>query len=254
MQDPRYKNFSHGNRDISYTFEPAQKADAPLVVILHGHTRTPTASKFRHEDWNVLCPVDNFGYEGWGSWFLGEGGDLFWLEAMPELIRHVYSGDKYYFCGSSMGGYGSILHGCRMRARGVYANIPQTRLLGSTYSNSGMKKFFEPIFKCGDMSPYNDLRNVLEKHLPTSFILSGLRWDKPKYIEEQTFPFLAALCENEVNFRSEIHFGAGHKLTYTTVESLALLAQHFDEIEENYARKMRLMKRRLGEGPVRGAG
>src|SRR5690606_15804942 len=130
--------FSHRGREISYTFSPAEREDAPLVVILHGHSKNPRASRYRNPDWNVLCPIDNFGWKGYGSWFIGEGGDFFWLDAMPLLIRKVYSGEHIYFCGSSMGGYGAILHGCRMKAQAVYANIAQTQLLGSTYSDNGM--------------------------------------------------------------------------------------------------------------------
>ena len=188
------QTFNYSGRSIQYRFTPAKTLNAPLVIILHGHTKTPAASRYQSPHWNVLCPVDNFGYKGWGSWYLGESGDFFWLEAMPKLVEFIGVSDTYYFCGSSMGGYGALLHGIRMRAHGVYANIPQTRLLGSRYSESGMKMYFEPIFGLeAQASPYNDLRNLLIKDLPTSVILSGLRWDKPQYLEEQTLPFIEAI-------------------------------------------------------------
>ena len=44
-----------------------------------------------------------------------------------------------------MGGYGALLHGARFGATAVYANVPQVQLLGSKYSENGMKKHFEPI-------------------------------------------------------------------------------------------------------------
>lgn len=223
-------------RDFVFSFTPASHGSAPLVVILHGHTKSPVASKFKDPNWNVLCPIDGFGYSGWGSWFLGERGEFFWLDAMPTIIRSVYAGERIYFCGSSMGGYGAILHGVLNNARAVYANIPQTWLLGSSYSESGMKKYFEPIFNPGEISPYNDLRQILSPRLPTSFILSGLRWDKKNYLEEQTLPFLRRLCECEINFHSEIQFGAGHSLTHTMAESIAMFQRFDAEIEENYAR------------------
>ena len=232
--------FEFDGRNILYSFTPAKQADAPLVVILHGHTKTPAASRYQSPDMNVLCPVDNFGFSGWGSWYLGENGDNFWLKAMPALIREVYDGDKLLFCGSSMGGYGAILHGILNRALAVYANIPQTRLLGSSYSESGMKKFFEPVFKPGEASPYNDLRNILAPDLPTSFILSGLRWDKPHYIEEQTLPFIEALCRHGINFQSEIRLGEGHALTYTTAQSIDLLRQNMENFIAHYQQKERI--------------
>ena len=182
--------FSFEDRDIKYTFRPSEDVDAPLLVHLHGHTLSPRTSKFHDPEWNVLCPVDDFGVKGAGSWYLGEKGDLFWLRAMPALINNVYKGKKVFFAGSSMGGYGSILHGTLNDAHGVYANIPQTFLLGSSYAERGMKRFFEPIFAAGDRHEYNDLRNVLRNRMPTTFIISGIRHDQADYLEEQTFPFL----------------------------------------------------------------
>ena len=238
MEDKREKVFKYGAREFIYTYEAADDPLAPLVVILHGHSKEPRASRFRSSEWNVLCPVDRYGYQGWGSWFLGEDGEYFWLEAMPALVRYVYKGRKIYFCGSSMGGYGAILHGIQMRAYGVYANVAQTRLLGSTYSESGMKKFFEPIFGTDRRSRFNDLGSLITRDLPTSFILTGLRWDKPCYLEEQTFPFLDKLCRCEVNFRSEIRFGHGHSLTYTMPEAINLFKSAGEDIEGHYEAKI----------------
>lgn len=236
--DRAYSVFDIGGRSISYSFTPAARDGMPLVVILHGHSKTPAASRYRHPDWNVLCPVDNFGFGGFGSWYLGEGGDYFWLEAMPALINHVHAGQQIYFCGSSMGGYGAILHGSRLGARGVYANIAQTRLLGSTYSEKqGMRRFFAQIFGEDVDPPYNDLRSVLRDDLPTSFILSGLRWDKPGYIEEQTLPFLEALCGRGINFQSELRFGSGHGMTYTMAEAIELFVRNAAAIDDNYLAK-----------------
>lgn len=229
--------FRHGTRDLRYLFTPADDARAPLVVILHGHTPNPVPSRYRSPAWNVLCPLDEFGQGGAGSWWLGEAGDHFWLDAMPALISRLYEGDRLFFCGSSMGGYGAILHGVLNRARAVYANIPQTRLLGSSYSEDGMKVFFEPIFRKAIPTIYNDLRDVLSDDLPTSFLLSGIRWDKRFYIEEQTLPFLEALCARRINFQSEIRFGEGHALTHSIAEAVALFDKNMRGIEENYRKK-----------------
>lgn len=205
-------------RTIKYQFTAAEEKNAPLLVIFHGHMLNPRPSKFRHPGWNVLCPVDSFGVNGAGSWFLGENGDFFWLDVIPELISQVYDGEEIYFCGSSMGGYAAILHGSRMQGVAVYANIAQTWLLGSTYSERGMKKFFSPIFGDNEPGSFNDLANVLERDGKTSYIISGLRWDKPKYLEEQTFRFINHLLENKLNFSVDLRFGEGHDLTHTMPE------------------------------------
>ncbi len=51
--------------------------------------------------------MDNYGYDGLGSWYLGEDEDFFWLDAMPEILSYVRerSGkSRLYMWGSSMGG------------------------------------------------------------------------------------------------------------------------------------------------------
>lgn len=235
MEELRTFNFE--GRSISYTFRPAEVASAPLLVILHGHTKTPRPSKFKDPRWNVLCPVDNFGFNGYGSWFLGEGGDLFWLRAMPALISHVYSGNKLFFAGSSMGGYGAILHGTLNKACAVYANVAQTKLLGSTYSAQGMSRYFAPIFGESLDHDCNDLRNFIVKGMPTTFIVSGFRFDKENYLEEQTFSFLEKLVEANVNFSHELRLGTGHTLTHSVVEISELFLNNYENILQNFQEK-----------------
>ena len=43
------------------------------------------------------------------------------------------------------GGWGNHMNGCILGAKAVYANVPQIKLLGSTYSELGMKKFFDAV-------------------------------------------------------------------------------------------------------------
>lgn len=68
-----YENFEFitdsKNRKMYYQFTPAKKpSNAPLFVILHGHTFNAKPSKYKNEDWNILCPIDNFGVNKSGSW------------------------------------------------------------------------------------------------------------------------------------------------------------------------------------------
>lgn len=141
------------NRVITYYETLAKEKNKPILIILHGHGYVETPAQFRSENWNVICPIDDFGENKWGSWFLGEKGDFFWIQAIRDIIEHIRqeSGSgRLYFWGSSMGGYGAILHGYLNYATAIYANVPQTHLLGSTYSNNGMCKYFDPIFDNAD--------------------------------------------------------------------------------------------------------
>lgn len=177
-------------------------------------------------------PIDDFGFNGFGSWFLGENGDNFWLEAIPDLVRTHYQGRDICFMGSSMGGYAALLHGIRMNASVVYANIAQTRLLGSTYANQGMAKFFEPIFRDGVPNKFNDLRNLVSHEIKTSFLLTGQRWDKPNYLTEQTFAFVQKLTECDVPFSLEIFPSGGHTLSIPLAEAADKVASTLSSISQ----------------------
>lgn len=198
-------------RKFNFAFRPSAPQH-PLLVVLHGHNKNPRPSKLKSEIFNVLCPMDNFGLNGCGAWFLGENGDFFWLDAMKIIIDHVYSGNEIYFIGSSMGGYGAILHGILNNASGIYANIPQTKLLGSAYAQQGMQRYFSNIFGDHANSEYNDLKQVIKPGLTTHFDLTATRWDREGYLQEQVFDFVSQLIYNNLSFSFEVVSAKGHGL------------------------------------------
>lgn len=97
-----------------------------------------------------------------------------------------------YFWGSSMGGYGALLHGYLNHAKAIYANIPQTRLLGTSYSDNGMKKYFEKIFGV-NVGKCNDLRAVISKDVGCYYFLCFNQLEKNDYFAEQCLPFVLHL-------------------------------------------------------------
>jgi hypothetical protein len=76
-------------RPIDFYFTPAETENKPLLVIYHGHGYTQIPSAFKSPSYNVVCPMDHFGYDGLGSWYLGENGDFFWVNAMREILKYV---------------------------------------------------------------------------------------------------------------------------------------------------------------------
>lgn len=74
------------------------------------------------------------------------------MRTIVQRLKDQGSGD-IYFWGSSMGGFGALLHGYLNRAKAVYANVPQTKLLGTAYSDFGMRKYFEKIFSGCNAEP-----------------------------------------------------------------------------------------------------
>ncbi len=229
------------NRKMYYQFTPAKEpSNAPLLVILHGHTFNAKPSKYKNEDWNILCPIDNFGVNNAGSWWLGEKGDFFVKDLLQTLIfkirNDINSNKGLFFWGSSMGGYGALLHGMMLNAKAIYANIPQIKLLGSSYSEKNMKKFFEPIFGTDENSIFNDVTNFLDILNPQDnplFFLVQSRFDYKNYLEEQGLYFLQKCKDNNINISFEIVPENGHKVFYSIDESVKKLEKYIDIMEED---------------------
>tara|TARA_B100001093_G_scaffold481561_1_gene512401 strand:+ start:205 stop:942 length:738 start_codon:yes stop_codon:yes gene_type:complete len=209
----------HEEREMEYRFVPAESnpESAPTLIILHGHGNYPPARAV-YSDWNVFNPLDNFGFNGLGSWWLGENGVKFTLELFDlaleqalESIGQTISTSKLFIYGSSMGGYGAILHGTRIGALGVYANVPQIVLLNSTYSKLGMKKYFRPIFTSDQGDDYNDLRQILAEvdNHPLYFLCEN-RFGQENYLQEQCMTFVNFLTDLELNYHLEIIPKEGH--------------------------------------------
>ncbi len=212
-------SITHDGREMEYRFVPSKSSpeSAPTMIILHGHGNYPPA-RAEYSDWNVFNPLDNFGFDGLGSWWVGENGIPFTinlldraLEMALNSINQTIKSAKLFIYGSSMGGYGAIAHGARLGALGVYANVPQMKLLNSTYSDLGMKKYFRPIFNSDDGNEYNDVRNLLvhyDTH-PIYFICEN-RFGQKNYLEEHCLSLVEFFNQNDLNYHLEIIPKKGH--------------------------------------------
>lgn len=226
-------------RRMYYKYTPAKNQPGkPLLVILHGHGFAAKPSKYTNSDLNVLSPIDAFGVDQCGTWWLGENGDFFVKEMLHSLIKEKLknSSGQLYFWGSSMGGFGALLHGILLEADAVYANIPQVKLLGSTYSDRGMKKYFAPIF--GDASPglFNDLADLLESRLkgnllgkPPLFFIAQSRFDYENYLEEQSLYFFKRCLKLGFNIHYEVFPKKGHALMMPLNESVEKMLSYPNE-------------------------
>ncbi|BFU77530.1 hypothetical protein ALC152_07450 [Arcobacter sp. 15-2] len=220
------------NRKIQFRFTGAEEKNKPILFILHGHGHSGEPSKFESPSWNIVCPMDYFGVDNFGSWYLGEEGDLFWLEVMPLIISFVrkQSGNgRLHFWGSSMGGYASIVHGRLNNATAIYANIPQTFLLKSNYSKNGMKKFFSPIF--GDIidNKLNDLNLLFSERSRTKYFLCFNQLEGGNYFEEQGLRFITHLNKLKQKFYLEVRPITSHGKNHGVSEAINLFKKYKDE-------------------------
>ena len=233
-----YDNISsviHDGREMEYRFVPAKQnpKSAPTFIILHGHGNYPPA-RAAYPDWNVFNPLDNFGFNGLGSWWLGENGIKFTIElfnlALEKALSSVdqtLSTSKLFIYGSSMGGYGALLHGVRIGAKGIYANVPQIKLLGSTYSKKGQYKYFRPIFETDEGDIHNDLVKYLSSFSehPLYFICEN-RFGQVNYLREQCMSLIEHFNQNKTNYHLEINPTSGHNKNRRLLEVKKLFEQY----------------------------
>ena len=220
-----------GERSIRFRFTPATAVNRPILLIFHGQAHNAAPARFRNESWNVVCPLDNFGYEGIGSWILGEQGDFFWLEAIPrilERVRRQAGTGRLFTWGSSMGGYAALLHGTLNQAGSIYANLPQTRLLGSQYARNGSSKYFEPMFGDSVNERYNDLRNLISMRSRTKYFMCFNQLEGSNYFLEQGLPFIEHLTKLRIKAYAEVRPLSAHGQNHSISDALALFARYKD--------------------------
>lgn len=223
------RSLQSGGRELVYSVAPAESpSSSPVVVAFHGHRTNDRPTEFRDSRYTVVAPLDTFGYDGLGSWWLGEAGDLFLVDMISEMVRSVKeeTGSAELFTwGISMGGYGAILHGLRLDACAVFAHVPQTLLQGSQYAVMGMDEYFEAALGPAPESEYNDLCRLVDHTVESGralplFMLSANRFDLAGYLDEQVFRFTDCLQKHGANFALEIHPVRGHGFNPSMRESI----------------------------------
>ena len=217
-------------RKLFYRFNEAtiNPIGSPLLVILHGHG-TKSAARFQDEHWNVLAPIDHFGYENNGAWWLGEDGNFFIKVLLQKLIKEI--SEKYacqnniYFYGSNMGAYGAIYHGILSHARAIYANVPQITFAPSTHFQSFHKNVKAIFGNTISLPIENNLLNFLnaEDTFPIFFLCENIIEEKKhlqNYPNEHTLAFLDKCYQYQIKAHIEILPQEGHTKNYGIKEVL----------------------------------
>lgn len=191
------------------------------LVILHGHGSNQSFAKFRSDDWTVIAPLDKYGTDGLGSWWLGENGDFFTyrlLQALIATLKERYSLPSIYFWGSSMGGYGAILHGITCKAMAVYAHMSQVKLRQTDYTDGENAKFYKPIFskeqqESGhifmDLCKY--IGTVNRRKSPVLFLSQNSK-DYPNYVRQHFLPLIEACDCLGYRYSVNMSMVEGHKI------------------------------------------
>ncbi|MHC8944720.1 alpha/beta hydrolase [Advenella incenata] len=230
------------NRTMPFLFCPSSNPERTrCLVILHGHGANQNFANFRADDWSIIIPLDRYGTDGLGSWWFGEYKDPFtyrMLQLIIQNLKSIYKLPAIYIWGSSMGGYGAILHGLACKAHAVYAHIPQTKLAGTHYTDGRNKRFFSPLvskrkwaFSTNSVftEPHVDLCKYLAKFRPHKspvFFLTQNTFDYPFYVREHLLPFVTRCDELGFAYSVTMPLIKGHKLFLNIAQAVA---QNFDK-------------------------
>jgi len=147
---------------------------------------------------------------------------------MQEIIKYVrdkVGKGNLYMWGSSMGGYASILYGYILGARSIYANIPQTFLLGSKYSENGMRRYFDYIFS-DRINEYNDLKKLIKSRTRCKYFLCYNQLEGSNYFEEQGLRFITHLHGLMQPMYVEIRPQSSHDKNHGVSEVLNLFKKY----------------------------
>jgi hypothetical protein len=196
---------------------------APVLLLLHSLHAFPreypgiaeAASKMI-----VVQPWDHFGFEQHGSWWLGEDGEFFMLGLIDALIAKVRS--RYpasrglYTAGSSMGGFGALLHGLRLCADGIYSEVPTINLF-EAFGDS--PPFIEAVFGSGGERAMGDLiaQFGAAARLPGRINLVHNRWELSRENDlrfRHSMAFVDLLVERGADFYLEVPPTIGHSYIY----------------------------------------
>lgn len=220
---------------LPYVFRPSPKPDRPLLLILHGNGFHERPSQYKSDDYNILIPLDRYGFKGQGCWYLGENGDFFVQKMLLDLVRHIeaqYGLEKRYIWGSSMGGYASILTGLLLEAHAVFAHIAQTNLRNSAWYKEHKKRIDFIFGPDNGKHPLRDLVETVKAHqgLFPLFLLSFNRYDYPNYNAEHMTPLVNCLEEKNLNYLLLIHPQRGHRINVKSADLVNYFSVYDKEI------------------------
>lgn len=220
------------------------------LFVLHGHGANKKYAKFYDDEWIVVCPLDMYGTENQGSWWLGEKGNFFTLRLLQDLISYIkkeYNLEEIYFWGSSMGGYGAILHGTICNADAVYAHMPQVKLEGTDYTDGSNKKYYSPLFDNRECI-YKDLtefmRTVDSVNTPVLFLSQNV-FDYPNYVRQHFIPLIETLDSMSLAYSVEMNLEKGHKLFRNISDTVENIFNKNSEKIKKWNESEKLIKRSM---------
>jgi hypothetical protein len=209
--------FEENGRILRYRFIPAIKQTKGLVTLFHGFkTLLHHGPMEAWDNFDLLAPWDNFGFQRKGSWFLGEKGQPFVEHLVMGLIRKFRAErpSQPWFCtGGSMGGFASLHLGIKYDCDGIYATEPQVDLNRKIedYGADDPLNHYRYLRGEGPESLPNLYQIAEEKEtLPPLYLVQQL-YDRTNYLAEHAFRLLEIYNRKKAWYGARISPGIGHR-------------------------------------------
>lgn len=108
--------------------------------------------------------LDNFGFKGVGSYYLGNQCMLYKNKAIPELINSVSSPyiDETVFIGTSKGGSAALIYGILMNVNKIIIGSPQYRIGDYLLENDYHKLILNEIIDIENGYDVSWLNNIID--------------------------------------------------------------------------------------------
>lgn len=206
-------------RVLRYLFFPALRTSRGLVVVFHGHVGSDIHPiRYNWQEFDLLLPLDNFGWKNLGSWFWGERGDNFVERAVWGLISEIRARQNApaWFCmGASMGGFAALYYALKYRADGVYAMAPILDLKEkiTDYRSRGIETTYTHL-AAPDDDTLADLPDIYQlavdcDRLPPLFLVQH-QYDNSNLFGEKTLPLVHLYNERRAWAGLRVHPAIGH--------------------------------------------
>ena len=257
-QDLRFVLDEEGRKlyyDVRLAFNNPQ--ESPILICFHGWTGNNNGLGGRCcYSWNLVKPLDRFGYRKNGSWWLGENGDFFVLSLIDKMLEDIREelglvGDLFVW-GSSMGGFGALIHGLRLNVKAIAVNVPQVRLVGTEFSLKYKREFevvlgadvaslsYDELVKLfhkyeNSQLMYTDATFLLNYSKPVknpTFFISQSRFDEVDenesrlYAKQHCFHLVNKLLDLGCNFELYIEPKEGHYFIRDWFEAIELFEKY----------------------------
>lgn len=218
---------------LPYYFQTASATEEsassfPLILTLHAMRSNTVVPKARYKEWNVLHPIDCYGYKNEGSFWAAGYPELPLLDAIVELVeshknKGLFNGEVY-ISGSSSSGIACVYLANKLNAQAVYMNVP---VLSSNtlkpLADSPIARYFSVFGEAGVDEHGVD---YLFKGMKTRFHIVDQRFGFKDFVRLNSFDFVSRCLDLGINVHYELLPTSGHSVNYPMSHVLDLFSKY----------------------------